>query len=1389
MNNFKRFLSVFVAGMLVLSSINFTAYISKAEPSAQSSNETAVYDFEGDASSDFHWWATGGEEGSKAEVKTDTDGNKVLSLKAANSWQKVLVNLTYELEANTKYKISYRFKSIGDTKICNTYTASGLFIGKNAPNSKEGAVPITSKRLAVTYGADTGDTIAYPTEWTYATHQIDTGDLVDDASKYFIFRFLMTAGTVDSVYGEIYLDDIVIKKIDPNIAEYDFEGDASSDFHWWATGGEEGSKAEVKTDTDGNKVLSLKAANSWQKVLVNLTYELEANTKYKISYRFKSIGDTKICNTYTASGLFIGKNAPNSKEGAVPITSKRLAVTYGADTGDTIAYPTEWTYATHQIDTGDLVDDASKYFIFRFLMTAGTVDSVYGEIYLDDIVITKLQGSSSSSISFKAYINGGESSEISLKDIKGIPGTTKALDCLDVPGYKRLGIYKDAAFTDEFTETELTILDAPVTYHVKYEPIPVNKISFVAYEGDSVSKNISINDVDGIVGTEISFDYLRVKDYNVVGIYEDAGRTVPFGGDKFTIGDGSKTYYIQYAAKEFGGGVYDFETDAKSFLDFATEFNTYNKDFNGDGVIDGAFAKVMTENAGTEQQNKFLRIQNQTYKHLVVNFPYKLKNGSSYRISFKIRDDGASNIYQDATKKFSGFYVGKSTGKVSLNTSPECIDHKYPEVYLGAKLHNLYGDNGQYVPINKTEFTDVSFTFTVGDNDVNDEFCYLAINYLCSEKNGGAFEYIDIDDIKIQEVSSIRFNAYLDGTETTDLSIATVEGNPGSTVSLDCLSIAGYDIEGIYEDSSFATKFTDDAFTFSAGSKTYYVKYVRNKNIYRFKMENSSDIKNKNGQAMVMDDPVNSGNKVLAFGKNWRESLASFPYELKPNTTYALKLSYRSSSEGIVPRLYVYAVKGDSELLDGSSNSKDYEDKRIFSIMDALNSSSANSTGATVTDNFGKWITKEYVFTTGDKIDGDYKYFALGGKVQHTFKPNSEEYLLVDNIEIKKLDATVSFNISYDGQKIDVPNTYPSVGDTITLPTAITNPFELEGWYYDSACTKPVGSTLTVTDKNTVLYGKATKKNTYTIDFEDNTDLVDGWGNWFGIGAVVTTDPDNSANHVLKTQGTAFGNYILVRLNYQLQSNRIYEISVKYRGVDQSASIALIASKIRFPENGMGVLSGPESNRLQNSILPFVTQANVPSTWQTASLKITTDQPEITDDMKYLSIYFENRVSNTGAPNNKSLSTAYIDEITITDIGKFDPSSVVIEDAGKWTLPKEDSSIWKDWFSWITGKIESIIDTDNDDNQNDNDNDNDNDFEYNYENSGNSFEVDNESAENTENTVEQQPNRKKKVIKKVIVTEGSNTGIIVGGVVAAVVLVAGGLTAFLVIKKRRGRRS
>ena len=1283
--------------------------------------------------------------------KTGNGTTKALKIGVKNYCYTGII-FPFELEAGAKYEISYDYRS-DVANVAITAGNSGVYAGNRA----NPAVAKAAQKFSYFHTADTWPKIGEANKWYNRRFTFDATDTQVTGDNKYLDIALQGDGNSSTSY--VYLDNVVIKKIDPNVGEYDFE-DGMKDISF-VKGDTPSNVADPvvveTTGVDGGSTNALKVQTyNWNWTKLIFPFELEAGATYKISYDYKC--DRPTVSLASPSGILAATSAGGTvyankfgffiqESGAFDWSQNKIS--------DTNWHSREFTFTANDTQ----VTNDYKYLAIMLDDTTGGI----GYIYLDNIVIKK--DTSGSVIKFKAYVNGVAEPSISLRNLRGTPGTTFAFDCLDVPGYRRLGIYKDEALSDEFTGTEFTISEDTVTFYVNYEPLPIGTINFVAYEGDTQSSNITIPPVSDLEGETVSFNHLRVFGYDVVGIFKDAGLTDEFTGNEFTIGSTATTYYVKYAAKTYNGGVYDFETDAKSFLDFGIQYEQNSAD-------------VAVVSDAKEDGNKCLRLYNSGWKGMIVNFPYILKNNTSYRITYRLRSDEGVKVRSDAggakASQASCIYAGKSTGV--LSTAGDKIDVKNNLKNYLAYLYDVPGQTGtdMYGPSLPKEWTTQSWTFTTGADTVDDTFKYLAFNFYPT-CDADKYATLYLDDIVIEEVCSIRFVAYENRTPSSNINVPSIEGDAGVTRSLDCVNVPGYDIEGIYTDSFLRAPFTGDIFTLSEGApQTYYVNYVPNDKVYRFKLENSADIKKTIDRAAVTTDPDGSGNKVLAFGNNWRESLASFPYELQPNTTYTLKLSYRSSSEGIVPRLYVYGVKDGSKLLE---NDAEYTSKRLFSIMDAVNSSSSNSLGSTVTDNFGKWITKEYVFTTGDKVDGDYKYFALGGKVQHFANDNSE-CLLVDNIEIKKLDATVSFNVSYDGQKIDVPNTYPNIGDTITLPTTLTNPFELEGWYYDSACTQAVGSTLTVRDKNTVLYGKATKKNTYTIDFEDNTDLVDGWGNWFGIGAVVTTDPDNSENHVLRTQATAFGNYVLVRLNYQLQSNRIYEISVKYRGVDQSASIALIASKIRYPENGMGVLSGPESNRLQNSILPFVTQENVPARWQTASLKITTDQPEITDDLKYLTIYFENRVSNTGAPNNRSLSIAYIDDITVTDVGEFDPTSVEIEDAGKWTLPKEDSSIWKDWSSWITGKFESIFDTDNDFNFND----------YDYENSDNSFEVIDESAENTENTAEQQPNRKKKIIKKVIVTQQSYVWVIIV-VAVAVVLVGAGLAGFLIIKKRRGRKS
>lgn len=344
-----------------------------------------TYDFEGDTSSDFRWWATGGEEGSKAEVKTDTDGNKVLSLKATNTWQKVLANLTYELEADAKYRISYRFKSISDTKICNNYYGSGLFIGKNAPNNREGDAPVVSlqSRLAVVYGGKSAET-AYPTVWTNVSNEINTGELVNDEYKYLSFMFLMIGGTVDSVYGEIYLDDIVIEKLDPNVTAYDFEEDVS--VNWKFSGSNDGDLVSLETETvsgETNHYLKMSKRGNWNPGYVVFPLELENGATYKVSYDYKV--DKKFQGRFalTASAATNGVlgNA-ESGHGTVP----SVVDPFYYDTKWVNFTNTNWTTVSNTITVTN-VTDTIKYFSIYF---SGTTGGAYDVMYLDNIVIKKV---------------------------------------------------------------------------------------------------------------------------------------------------------------------------------------------------------------------------------------------------------------------------------------------------------------------------------------------------------------------------------------------------------------------------------------------------------------------------------------------------------------------------------------------------------------------------------------------------------------------------------------------------------------------------------------------------------------------------------------------------------------------------------------------------------------------------------------------------------------------------------------------------------------------------------------------------------------------------------------------------------------------------------------
>lgn len=801
--------------------------------------------------------------------------------------------------------------------------------------------------------------------------------------------------------------------------------------------------------------------------------------------------------------------------------------------------------------------------------------------------------------------------------------------------------------------------------------------------------------------------------------------------------------------------VYDFE-DSDDYLDFGIFTNTYEKDFDNDGVTDGSLVKVMTENEGTDAENNFLRIQSQTWKRAIVNFPFVLENGATYTLTYKVRDDGTSSLDQreDESKKGAGFFVGKSTGHTELNADAQMdvLTH------LGNKLCNIYGNNGMYAKLFKASFTTVSHTFTVGEDDVNSDFKYLAINYCCSN---GKYKYIDIDDISIVKTPKIDRSTISFVTNISEITFDDITDTVGSTRSFDYFSVYGYDLDGVYTDSAFTIPYTQENIVFGSENTTLFIKLKPGDNSV-LKFENDYDVLKTGGAFSYADVMKDDGsyNRALAFSKS--TSFAVLPYKIEPNTEYVLNFKYKASSSAISPRLYVLAGNdGDGDIVENNS----LTDTRQFAVFGSEDLTATEY--VTVTDFDWQWREVTFKFKTNDTVTDVYDHLVLAGRVPFNVDASENGYLYIDDFQLNEYVGEITFDVSYEGQSIDVNPIYTKIGDVVSLPQKVIEPFELEGWYTDPEFTQKIsGDKYTVTSQNTILYGKVSYKNTAHIDFEDSSQVLFSYANWSSVLSQLKTDDDDIDNHLLKMRVTGLNMYD-IRINYQFRQNRVYEISVRYRAVEESNNtvLALSALGILNQNNGFGTVYHDSSNRSFSSIAPLITKSTVPNEWTEVTATLSTDQPIIDDTFKYLSVFLQ-----SGTTNGVAIE---IDDIVIIDKGAFDPKKININDFNSWPTEEEDMSVWKDSASWVTGEIIENTQTPE------------------IEEEKDLFEEENffEEEENNELEEIEQTTTKKRRKKKVVTTVVSGSWLpLILGIVSAVLVVATAVIVFFVIRRKRKNR-
>lgn len=198
---------------------------------------------------------------------------------------------------------------------------------------------------------------------------------------------------------------------------------------------------------------------------------------------------------------------------------------------------------------------------------------------------------------------------------------------------------------------------------------------------------------------------------------------------------------------------YDFENGNVGYLDFGIANNQTNSNVN-----------IITEEGG----NNALKINATSasaaaFGAVIVNFPFELKNNTSYVLEYDLRDDGATQLPVS-----SGIYAGKSTGITSNDGKKIGVQNYINQT----KLHSIKQEATTYCTIKDAAWKHYKYTFTVGDGIVDDDFKYLAfvLRSSVSNTNGGAPVYFD--NIAIQTLDANRADYdFEDGEDFLDYGI------------------------------------------------------------------------------------------------------------------------------------------------------------------------------------------------------------------------------------------------------------------------------------------------------------------------------------------------------------------------------------------------------------------------------------------------------------------------------------------------------------------------------------------------------------------------------------------------------------------------------------------
>ncbi len=172
--------------------------------------------------------------------------------------------------------------------------------------------------------------------------------------------------------------------------------------------------------------------------------------------------------------------------------------------------------------------------------------------------------------------------------------------------------------------------------------------------------------------------------------------------------------------------TYDFENGI-DYLSVAADWNTAS-----------ANVEILTEN-----NNSYLAMTAQGWKHMILTFPFELQGGQSYTLSYKYKMAvGSEKINEGETR--GGIRLGKNSGTTSADKKFGISDH------VGTYLSTISGGSaGDYKTLSSDAWQEVSQTISVPANSVTTDFKYLAFDYYPAYSTNDTYYTIYFDDISI----------------------------------------------------------------------------------------------------------------------------------------------------------------------------------------------------------------------------------------------------------------------------------------------------------------------------------------------------------------------------------------------------------------------------------------------------------------------------------------------------------------------------------------------------------------------------------------------------------------------------------------------------------------